>query len=143
MAEEKKGTNITVIGFITSSILTGTTTLHFPDTQNGVQAASFEDIMDDVHYRITELTPSDVIAGLDDFEDKHNLSGDDCLDFEEFVCKQIESTMEQNALEIEELSFTPYYEGGYNFIGWDTHVTLNMTLERCLEQFQAQQIGRS
>lgn len=135
--------NITITGFITCSILTGTTTLRFPDTQNGVQAASFEDIMDDVHYRITEMSPSDVIAGLDDFEDKHGLSGDDCLNFEEFVCNQIESTMEQNALEIEELSFTPYYDDGYNFIGWDTHVTLSMTLNKCLEQFQAQQIGRA
>ena len=142
MAEENKGTNIIVTGFISRSILSGTTTLRFPDTQNGVQAASFEDIMDDVYYRITGLSPSDVIAGLDDFEDKNGLSGDDCLNFEEFVCKQIESTMEQNALEIEELSFTPYYEGGYEFDGWDTHVTLSMTLEHCLEQFRAQQIGR-
>lgn len=143
MAEENKGTNITVMGFIANSILTGTTTLRFPDTQKGVQAASFEDIMDDVHYRISEMSPSDVIAGIDDFEDKNGLSGDDCFDFEEFVCKQIESAMEQQSLEIEELSFTPYYEDRYHFIGWDTQVTLNMTLERCLEQFQAQQIGRS
>lgn len=135
--------NITITGFITSPILTGTTTLRFPDTQNGVQAASFEGIMDDVHYRITEMSPSDVIVGLDDFEDKHGLSGDNCLNFEAFVCNQIESTMEQKALEIEELSFTPYYEDGYSFIGWDTRVTLSMTLNKCLEQFQAQQIGRS
>ena len=140
---ENKGTNIIIKGFITSSILHGTTTLRFPDTQNGVQAASYEDIMDDVHYRITDLSPADVIVELEGFEYKYKLSGPDCLAFDAFVCNQIESTMEQNALEIEALSLTPYYEGGYNFLGWDTHVTLSMTLERCLEQFQAQQIGRS
>lgn len=142
MAEENKGTNIIVTGFISRPILKGTTTLRFPDTQNGVQAASFEDIMDDVYYRISGLTPSDVIAGLEDFEDKNGLSGDDCLNFEKFVCKEIEFTMEQNALEIEELSFTPYYKGGYEFDGWDTRVTLSITLEHCLEQFRARQIGR-
>ena len=41
---ENKGTNIIIKGFITCSILTGTTTLHFPDTQNGVQDEIIEDL---------------------------------------------------------------------------------------------------
>lgn len=102
-----------------------------------------EEVMSDLDYRLNDV-PYD--SGIDDpfydpLDDEAAANADSDV-FLEFVVARLLEDLRAGKIEVEHISFDPYYEDGA-LIGWDYDATINRSYEQLREEFVGQNQGRS